>query len=148
MRKVILITMVSCFLFSGMMGLSGAGMAQPLNDKEPNCTVKTHPRGKTKIKKLHKDFGEDVLAVFVLKNNGNIEVMEGHKDAKGNEIYFRKPQKAGGTSLDEQPPGHYLSTDIPIGLEDELKGGAYRRVDITTFVGESCVTVNGLTYCW
>jgi len=147
MKKVIAFTLFSLLGFGGfVVGFPGIGLAQPPEEKEKNCTVKTHPQGKTKIKKIHKDFGKDVLAVLVLKADGNIEVLEGP-----GQINFREPRdvKEGkpGRDVDEQPPASYPSTDILPGLEGELHG-TFKRVDITTFVGNSCMNVNGRIYCW
>lgn len=147
MKKVIVFTLFSLLGFGGfVVGFPGIGVAQPPEEKVKDCTVKTHPQGKTKIKKIHKDFGEDVLAVLVLKKDGNIEVIEGP-----GQINFKEPRalKTGKPPLDidEQPPVSYPSTDIPRNLEDELHG-TYTRGDITTYVGNSCMNVNGRTYCW
>jgi len=150
MKKVIVFILFSLLGFGGLVaGFPGIGLAQPPDEKEPNCTVKTHPQGKTKIKKLHKDFGEDVLAVLVLKKDGNIEVMEGPGQINFGEPMTPQDHQAGKPrpDIDKQPPVSPLSTEIPDDLTGELPG-SFRMGTITTYVGKSCMKVNGITYCW
>ncbi|GJL68020.1 MAG: hypothetical protein NPIRA06_06550 [Nitrospirales bacterium] len=75
MKKMIVFTLFSFLTFGGfVVGFSGLDLAEA---KEKDCTVKQHPKGKgkTKIQRVDVDFGKDVLAVFILKTNGNIQIM-------------------------------------------------------------------------
>ena len=122
-----------------VMGFSGVTQAQPNAEK-----AKCHKdNGKAKMKKVSKEVaGEDVIAIFVLKTDGNIEVMEGPgKSAK-------KPEKDGGGAMDEQPKP---STDGPIPQDmkkDFPNSTKVKTGTITTYVGDTCTNVNGTWYCW
>ena len=71
MRKVIVFPLFSLLALGGfVVGFPGLDLAE---DKEKDCSVKLHPKGKTKIKKVGEDFGKNILAALVLKANGNIE---------------------------------------------------------------------------
>lgn len=142
MRKVIVFTLFSLLTFGGfVVGLSGLDLAEA---KEKDCTVKQHPKGKTKIKRVDADFGKDVLAVFVLKADGNIQIMEGPNTD------FKEPKKYGGKSMDKEPapsrPG--IPQDIPPDIQQDMQGSQQKIGEIITFVGDTCVRVNGVYYCW
>lgn len=142
MKKVIVFTLFSLLGLGGfVVGFPGLDLAQA---KEKDCTVKQHPKGKTKIKKVDEDFGKGVLAVFVLKADGNIEVMEGPNTD------FKEPKKHGGKSKDKEPapsrPGK--PQEIPPDIQQDIKSSSPKIGEILTFVGDTCVRVNGVYYCW
>lgn len=123
-----------------VMGFPGMSHAQP-NAEAKKCHK---DNGKANIKKVTKEVaGEDAIAIFVLKADGSIQVMEGpNKSAK-------KPKKDGGGLIDEQPAS---STDGPVPQEvkDDFPSNAttVKTGTITTYVGDTCTNVNGTWYCW
>lgn len=122
-------------------GFPGIGLAE-VNAAGGQCHK---DNTKQNIKKVTKDVaGEDALAIFVLKANGDIEVMEGPK------ISFRKPKKKGEEPIDQQPPSsESIDRDqIPLALEDDISASTVKRGSITTYVGNTCTIINGKEYCW
>ncbi len=118
--------------------VSGEGLAEVGND----CKVFN---GKTNIKKVDKRFaGEDVLAVFVLRADGNIEVMEGPSTS------FKKPKKDTEAPMDQQPPSSKLidRSEIPLAIEDDISAATVKKGTIATYVGDTCAYVNGTYYFW
>lgn len=138
MKNVIAFTLFSLLGF--VAGLSGSGLAQPnsgqpLLAKEKDCTEKPHPGGKKNIQKLHKDFGQDAVAVFVLMNNGEIKVMEGPSTD------FDRDQQPGQSMVVEK-------AKLPADVQSHIKKGSAKVASITTYSGDTCVRVNGILYCW
>lgn len=130
-------------LFVGLaafvMGFSGMSHAQPNVEMKP-CHKNT---SKQKIKKVSEEVaGADAIAIFVLKANGDIEVMEGPgRSAK-------KPKKDGGGPMDQQPPPS-KNGPVPQEVKDDFPGKTtVKTVTITTYVGDTCTNVNGIWYCW
>lgn len=118
--------------------ISGLGLAEVGND----CKMYN---GKVNIKKVDKRFaGEDVLAVFVLRDDGNIEVKEGPITS------FKKPKKNTETPIDQQPPSSKSIDrgEIPLAIEDDISASTVKKGTITTYVGDTCANINGTWYCW
>jgi hypothetical protein len=137
----ILLSLIAIGAFA--VGFPGIGLAE-VNAAGGQCHK---DNTKQNIKKVTKDVaGEDALAIFVLKANGDIEVMEG-PDPK---INFRKPREMQdgqpGAVLDKQPnpskPG-----EVPNDIKHEMSGSPKVSI-IKTYVGDTCANINGTWYCW
>lgn len=136
-------------LFVGLaafvMGFSGMSHAQPNVVMKP-CHKNT---SKQKIKKVSEEVaGADVIAIFVLKSNGDIEVMEGP---------VRSAKKPGGGAMDQQPnaskpiPWDDLKKDgVPDKVKAEFpdKTKPIKKAEIIAYTGDTCTNVNGTWYCW
>ena len=112
--------------------------------KREGLHAKVHPKGKTKVKRIDADFGEDVLALFVLKADGNIQIMEAPNTD------FKAPKKYGGRSMDKEPapsrPG--MPQNIPPDIQQDMQSPQQKIGEIITFVGNTCARGNGVYYSW
>lgn len=126
-----------------VMGFPGLSHAQP-NDAKKQCHQNN---GKGKIKKVTEEVaGADAVAIFILKADGSIQVMEGPgKNAK-------KPKKDGGGPIDQQPNSSTPIEwkDLPDKIKDDFPKGAsnIKMATITAYSGDTCTNVNGTWYCW
>jgi hypothetical protein len=139
MKKVILCTVVSLFVFSGIVagpwGPSLAGAATCVK----NIPDKEYKRLKNKC------LGEDVEVVFVLKKGGEIQIIleEG--------IELREPDKNGrGPKVSNPPKAAKRNTNhsLPDELEGEIQTANFKHNKIETFGDETCAVFLGWWFCW
>ena len=127
MKKVILCTVVSLFVFSGFVaGPWGADLAEALTKEQMDSLNSSN-----------------VQAIITILKGHKIEVMiiNGKKKPKGH---------AGGAREDQtgNPASDYEEVARPLGLEHEMPAGAARKSTIEVYGKNTCMNFNGTWYCW
>ncbi len=132
MKKVILCTMVSLFVFSAFVAgpwwadLAGAGEAVA-----------------AKCSDL-----PGVEACILIMPGGHVEPAPG-KDNKGKVIEFKKPKKKGGGNPDQAKPGTVKDrNELPPELEDDIPTAQFIENKVNIYGDKTCMNINGNWYCW
>ena len=138
MRKVILHTVVSLFVFSCFVtGPWGADLAEAGKCIKPNGQFVYGPDC----------FDKNVKAIITISNGHDIQILSPTGKS------HKKPKKQGGGDQTAKPgpPDEADIGDLPGDLEDDVTGGItgkYKKSTIIVSGNGTCVTINGRRYCW
>jgi hypothetical protein len=133
MKKVILCTVVSLFVFCGFVaGPWGADLAGAGAGAAVAATCSDLP---------------NVEVCILIKKNGQI------KPVAGKDIILRKPKEPGKPEVPQtDPPGTGKPKEVkdlpdPLKGKDEIKT-AYKEHTIIIYGDDTCMRINGTYYCW
>jgi hypothetical protein len=127
MKKVILCTVVSLFVFCGFVaGPWGLDLAEALTDQEMKSLT-----------------APGVEAIIIISNGHQIQLIPGEG------ISFRTPKdKAGKHGKENRRPTPKIKNTVPKELKYEIPKGNFKHSSIEVYGENTCILWGGIYYCW
>ena len=146
MKKVILLTVVSLFVFGSMVVTPfGVALAQ-------NCLTPGAANGPGSFNKIAAHcFQSQVKAVITISKDHKLKLYHAQNNPP---TPFQKP-KSMGMNVDQTtapgPPNNRPLVNLPFFLLQDVTGdknGKYKESTITVYGDDTCMQFNGIWYCW